>query len=77
MSREASIDYTALQIITCLPGVMSFHALPHLVAKLFYVRKKSEQLYFFFFLFFIYDQGEQNAKNTTSCNRIVPNCLCY
>ena len=51
MSREASIDYTALQIITCLPGVMSFHALPHLVAKLFYVRKKSEQLYFFSFFF--------------------------
>ena len=42
MSREASIDYAALQIISCLPGVMSFHALPHLVAmvaKLFYVRK--------------------------------------
>ena len=42
VSREASIDYAALQIITCLPGVMSFHALPHLVAmvaKLFYVRK--------------------------------------
>ena len=42
MSRGASIDYTALQIISCLPGVMSFHALPYLVAmvaKLFYVRK--------------------------------------